>query len=381
MSARSLDAPPTPPPPRDARTPPSAHATSGARPAPGTRRGARAWLSGAAGRRGRRVFLVRLLVQSFFALLCVALGWQFARFVGAARAGAAALPLRPPGVEGFLPISGLMGVVDWLYTGALNRIHPAATVLLLVFIAAAFLLRKSFCSWICPVGFVSEALARLGRRLLRRNLRPPRWLDVPLRGLKFGLLAFFLWAILGMGRAALHAFVESPYNRLADVKMLLFFAPPGRITIAVLGALFAASVLVQGAWCRYLCPYGALLGFFSWLSPVKVRRLEATCTDCGICDRVCMARLPVSKSVRVASHECTGCLDCVASCPVPRTLTVGTRRRRLGALEFAALVMLLFGLGYGAARASGWWRNDISPAEYRERIQQVDSPLYSHPGL
>lgn len=339
------------------------------------------WLAGVWGRRGRRVFRARVVVQSFFALLCLVLGWRFADFVDAARRGAVALPARPPGVEGFLPISGLLGLFDWIYTGTLNRIHPAATVLLLIFIASAFLLRKSFCSWICPIGFLSEALARLGRRLFGGRLAPPRWLDAPLRGVKFGLLAFFLWAILGMGRTALHDFVESPYNRLADVKMLLFFSPPGRATLIVLGVLAGASIVIQGAWCRFLCPYGALLGLCSWLSPVKVRRREDTCTNCGICDRVCMARLPVSKSLQVTSHECTGCLDCVASCPVRETLTVGSPRRRLGVLGFAAALLLLFGLGYGAARISGSWGNGIAAAEYRERIPHVDGPDYSHPGM
>ena len=45
------------------------------------------------------------------------------------------LPSRPPGVEGFLPISGLMGLLDWIYQGALNTIHPAATILFVLFLA------------------------------------------------------------------------------------------------------------------------------------------------------------------------------------------------------------------------------------------------------
>lgn len=62
-----------------------------------------------------------------------------------------------------------MGVVDWVRTGSLSTIHPAAAVLTLIGLAMAILFRRSFCSWICPVGFLSESLARLGRRMFGRN--------------------------------------------------------------------------------------------------------------------------------------------------------------------------------------------------------------------
>ncbi len=111
---------------------------------------AKAWLSGTTGRRADRTFRVRLLVQGVFAIICLLMGIQFARWVTAAGAGVLPLPKRPAGVEAFLPISGLMGLLDWAYQGSLNVIHPAATVLVLLAIAVALLLRKSFCSWICP---------------------------------------------------------------------------------------------------------------------------------------------------------------------------------------------------------------------------------------
>src|SRR3954454_18133719 len=87
------------------------------------------WLHGKIGRKGDKTYRMRFVAQAGFAFVCVLLGFQFARFVSAARAGRMPLPHRPPGVEGFLPISGLMGLVDWARTGTLNAIHPAAAVL------------------------------------------------------------------------------------------------------------------------------------------------------------------------------------------------------------------------------------------------------------
>jgi len=339
-----------------------------------------AWALGRTGRKADRSYRLRILVQTFFTLTCVLLGIQVASFYTAAQAGITPLPHRPPGVEGFLPISGLMGILDWVYQGALNTIHPAATVLLLIALASALLLRKSFCSWMCPVGFLSEGLARLGRWFFGRNFRVWKWLDIPLRGLKYLVLAFFGWAVFTMSAEALQGFIQSPYNRVADIKMGLFFVDLGWVGITVMVILVLLAVLIQGAWCRYLCPYGALLGLFSWLSPVKVRREPRSCIDCNLCDRVCMARLPVSKLRSVRSAECIGCLDCLAVCPVEDTLSVQAGRRRLGVPGFAAAVMLLFLAGYLAARATGNWDNEISDREYVERIQNVRSPDYAHPG-
>jgi len=342
----------------------------------------RTWVTGRTGRRWFRSFRLRILVQSALAATCVVLGFRFARFVAAARAGAEVLPQRPPGVEGFLPIGGLLGVFDWVYQGSLNVVHPAATVLFLVFVVIALVARKSFCSWLCPVGFVSDLLARFGRWAFGRNFRPWKWLDVPLRGLKYLLLAFFAWAIVQMTPDAVRGFIESPYYRMSDVKMGMFFAHLGGVGAGVLGLLLVGSVLVKGFWCRYLCPYGALLGLVSWASPLKVRRDPVSCIDCKLCDKACGSRLPVSSKLAITSPECTGCLDCVAACPVKDALGIGLpRRRRLPVPAYAALILTLFLTGYFAARASGSWQNAIPDHEYVQRLRYESVELYAHPGL
>jgi hypothetical protein len=96
-------------------------------------------------------------IQIAFALLNLALGIQFYRFVHAAQTTTfGPLPTRPPGVEGWLPISGMLGLVDWIHQGAINAIHPAATILFLAFLTISIVFRKAFCSWLCPVGLISE---------------------------------------------------------------------------------------------------------------------------------------------------------------------------------------------------------------------------------
>ena len=58
-------------------------------------------------------------------------------------------------------------------------IHPAAMVLFIAFMLMSLVLKKAFCSWLCPVGTLSEHLWNLGRRVFGRNLRLPKWLDFP----------------------------------------------------------------------------------------------------------------------------------------------------------------------------------------------------------
>jgi len=340
----------------------------------------RRWLEGTSGRRAQRVFRLRLLVQASIAATSVWLGILFYRFYQAAAAGRVPLPHRPPGVEGFLPISGVMGLIDWIHRGRLNPIHPAATILVIIALLLALALRKSFCSWICPIGFLSELLARAGRRLFGRNFRLWRWADVLLRGAKYLLMIFFLGSIFAMGRSKLAAFIDSPYNRVSDLKMGLFFAHLSMTALVVLVLLAVGSLFVQGFWCRYFCPYGALLGLFSFLSPTRIVRHAESCTDCGLCDRVCMARLRVSRTAGIINPECTGCLDCIAVCPVPDTLTVRTAGRRWKPARFAAAVSLLFVLLYLGARSAGLWDNHISDREYIQRVQELKTGPYSHTG-
>ncbi len=66
-----------------------------------------------------------------------------------------------------------------------------------------------------------------------RNFALPRWADLPLRSLKYILLALFAYAVVSMPVPELRAFLSSPYGLVADVKMLDFFRDAGRLTIQV----------------------------------------------------------------------------------------------------------------------------------------------------
>ena len=317
---------------------------------------------------------LRRAAQAAFLLLCGWIGvefWLFMRWGGSL--GRAAYAPHPPGAEGFLPISALLSLKLWALTGVISDIHPAGLFILLAVLGLGLLLKKAFCSWLCPIGTLGEALARLGRQLWGRTFRPGPWLDYPFRSLKYLILLFFLWAIGRMDGPALAGFLGSPYNVVADLKLYLFFVRLSGLALAVVLALALLSTLIQGFWCRYLCPYGALLGALSFLSPVRITRTRASCIDCGKCTKACPAGIQVHQAGRVWSDECTACYRCVAACPVKATLEMrAPGGRAVPGRVFAVLVVGLFVAVTGAAMLTGHWRTSVSREEYFQRMQELD---------
>ncbi len=324
---------------------------------------------------------LRSTVQFTFALLCVWIGIEFYLFMQwGLSSGDAPFSSRPPGVEGFLPISALISLKYWMLTGIINNIHPASLFILIAIVAVSIVLKKSFCSWLCPVGTISESLWMLGQRLFKRNVNVTRWLDYPLRSLKYILLFFFVYAIWQMDVSSLATFIYSPYNKVADIKMYLFFAEITSFALWVILGLVLLSVVIKNFWCRFLCPYGALLGIVGWMSPLKVTRKESSCIDCELCTKACPANIKVHAVARVWSDECTSCLQCVSACPVKDTLNMqlSASRRPVPHWMLGILVAGVFVAITGFAMLTGHWQNAIKQEEYQRRFQQLDSPKYQH---
>jgi polyferredoxin len=323
----------------------------------------------------------RKIVQYLFLAVTLLIGVQFGIFVSQLEKGILPTMTRPPGIEAFLPISSLISFKYWLLTGVFNPIHPSGLIIFLVILSTAILLKRGFCSWVCPIGLLTEYLNRLHRFIFRKDIKVPRWLDYPLRSLKYLLLLFFLWAIIiQMNVRDLDHFIYSPYNMVADIKMLHFFTNISAFAFWVLVALLVLSILIRNFWCRYLCPYGALLGALSFVSIFKIHRNEDTCTQCHQCTRSCPVDIKVHKTTGVISDECHACLKCVAVCPEKDTLYISSAKRSgiLNPLLYAAIICLLFMGASVIGRLTGHWQTSISNYEYSFHVAHLQTPFYQH---
>lgn len=324
--------------------------------------------------RQRYVQPLRMAIQWGFVLFCLLIGFRFYQFVQHYRFGGLLSPVtRPAGVEAFLPISGLLGLKDWIINGSINRVHPAAVVIFVTIIVLSLLLKRSFCSWICPVGTFSELLWKACFKLTKRNIRLPAWLDISLRGVKYLLLLFFLASILlKMPPQAVSAFLSADYHKVADVRMLDFFLNMSGTPLVVICILLLLSIPVKNAFCRYLCPYGALLGLVSTLSPFKVSRSRDICVSCGVCSQFCPSHLPVMHKERIHSPECIGCWRCISNCRADGALEMKLPGGRvaIAGIIFATLVVGIFWGGTMTGKATGNWRNDITAAEYARLLKR-----------
>jgi polyferredoxin len=306
-------------------------------------------------------------------------GYRLYLFAAHFMAGETPLVERPPLVDGFLPIGSLMTLRLWLSEGMFDPVHPSGIVILATALAMSLLLKKSFCGWVCPVGALSELLYKAGARAFGRNFRMHRYADYALRSLKYLLLGFFLNVVLfKMSSAAIAAFLGTPYWKVADIKMLHFFTDMSVTTMVVLGALVVLSLFFKNFWCRYLCPYGALVGLLSFFSPLKITRNEEACIHCSRCTKHCPSLLPVEERQRVRSPECTGCLTCVSRCPAKGALDISLPARKpLKPMVFAALVAVVFFGAIGAAKLTGNWQSATTYKEYKALVPIISR--FEHP--
>jgi len=310
---------------------------------------------------------VRLLCQILFFITTLIIGYRFYQFAAVLEQGMIPDVQRPPGVEAFLPISALVSLKYFALTHVVNEIHPSGLLIFLFVMLTSLLVKKSFCSWVCPIGFLSEILSQVHYRFFKKGLQLNLLADYFLRSLKYLLLAFFLFTILyTMNHIALEKFVFSSYNIVADIKMLKFFTDislTALVSILVIGIL---SLIIRYFWCRYLCPYGALLGVSGFLSPFKVRRDSGTCTNCKKCDKACPSFIVISKKNTIVSDECFACGKCVDACPEADTLFISLpgKKFKLPPWAIAGMVVFVFLGGSLLARGAGLWHNQVSNQSY-----------------
>lgn len=317
-------------------------------------------------KRVRDLVTSRMFVRSAFLLFFLAAVVQLLRFTAWAR-GKGPFVARPEAVAGILPVGHYTSFFAWVRGGGWDVLLPAGLVIIIGAIAVSLLLKRGFCGWICPVGTVWEGAALLGRKLMGRTLRLPKWLDIVGKVFRYGLAAMVLAFLTLVPLSEAVGFRELPYMWVADIKIIEGFANPVFIVVALLA--FVVSMLLGPVWCRYLCPLGGWYSLLGVASPCAVKRDEETCISCHKCTKSCHALLDVEHASTVRSADCDGCMDCVRACPVPGALEARAFGRvRIAPWMWAVLVVGLWLVIYGGAKLTGNWDTTIPVDTFRQVI-------------
>lgn len=327
------------------------------------------------------IFSIRRLTQLLSCIIVIIIGAKFYTFVAQLESGILPSFERPPGVEAFLPISALVSLKHFLITGKINTIHPSGMVIFSIICLTALILKKGFCSWICPIGLLSDIFAKLNGLSFKHKVVLPIWADVVLRSIKYTLAGFFVWSVFyKMPIQSIEQFIQSPYNQFADIKMLHFFTHFSNTALIVIFVLFLLSFVIPYFWCRYLCPYGAILGVFSFLSIGRIKRNPSNCTNCGRCEEKCPSRIKIREKKSIHSSECTACMTCVKNCPEKQTLGffLFPGNIQLGQAGIALILIFIFFMGISMAKISGNWQNEITKPTYLRYVIQNSLPWNSN---
>jgi polyferredoxin len=319
---------------------------------------------------------LRYAVQTGFFLLTLVIGYQFYQFVQHFAAPGHPFVQRPPSVDAFLPIGGLMAFKYFILTGIVEPVHPSGFIMFAAILGVSLVVKKGFCGWICPIGSLSQFIWMAGEKIFGRNFRIGPFTDISLRSLKYLLLGLFLFLIgIAMPPNMMALFFIADYYKVVDVRMMKFFTEMTTVTMWVLIALAALSLLYKNFWCRYLCPYGALLGLLSRLSPLKVRRSDEKCSHCHACTKHCPALIDVEGKTVVKSEECFGCMTCVSRCraegALDLTVKTGKKTRIVQPWLFPVILIVLFYLVIGIGMAAGKWHSKIPYEDYQQLIPEV----------
>jgi len=310
----------------------------------------------------------RRAVQGLFFLICIFIGIRFYLFVHQAGSGGHVTIARPAGVEAFIPISALVSFKYFLCTWTVSQVHPAGLIIFMMICFTALMMKKVFCSWICPFGLLSDCLASIHSYMFSRTFNLPVWADIPMRGIKYLLAGFFIWTIfVTMPATELQRFIMSQYNVFADVKMLNFFTDISMHAFFIILALVVLSVIIPRFWCRYLCPYGALLSILGMFSPCRIQRNQEHCIECGRCERACPSGISIMDKEIVRSFECTACLRCVESCPENNAIgfSVSPGKISLNQSKVGLILVVFFAVCIIAAMLTDHWSGHIPIQAYR----------------
>lgn len=211
--------------------------------------------------------------------------------------------------EGCVCTIGAFQNLPLKFAGILNGNYFYWSIVTLIPIIFVFISGRIFCSGVCPIGAVSEIFFKIGTKFKLNKGNP---------GLeKFKFLKYTKYVIM--------AFLVT-YTSISGVVVLcsidpfktLFSLSGSIVSIITLVVILILSIFVSRPVCRFICPYGALLGLFNkFASLIEIKSItpelnKYTCIKCNKCVKKC----PVDAidGYVIDEMECINCKECVSAC-------------------------------------------------------------------
>ena len=213
-----------------------------------------------------------------------------------------------PGAVGACPLGALQNALSASGTRA-----PA--YLFGIIILFGLLLGRTVCGFLCPVGLGQELLYKIKTPKVKKNkvthvfsyfkyvLLAVLVIIVPLTIAIPGFCEYICPAGTFEGGVGL---LSNPENE----GLLASLGPLFTWKFTVLVLVIVGSIFFYRFFCRFLCPLGALYGFFCRVAMLGVKLDKNKCTDCGLCISAC--KMDIKK---VGDHECIHCGACISVCP------------------------------------------------------------------
>ena len=222
-------------------------------------------------------------------------------------------------LHGVCPFGGVETLYTYLASGLfVQKIHDSSLVLAAIVILMSILFGPVFCGWVCPLGTVQEWVSKIGKKLFKRRFNHfvPTKLDNVLRYMRYVVLIWVLYVTATSGSLIFEAY--DPYFALFN----FWSTEVAWSGLAILCVTLVLSVFVERPWCKYACPYGAVLGLTNLFRVFSIKRAESTCKADGACSIMCPMNIQVDMVKTVRNHQCISCLECTseAICPVAKTV-------------------------------------------------------------
>ncbi len=266
---------------------------------------------------GKKKFNWRRAVQVFFFVLIGIISINHSL----AESGGGIPYLSNASLHAICPFGGVVTLYQLATLGTfVQKIHAASVILMVLVFILAILFGPVFCGWICPLGSIQEWIGRIGKKIFKKKYNNflPEKLDSVLRYLRYVVLILVVYLTAKSGVLVFSSY--DPYHALFN----FWSSETAVLSIVILAITLLLSLFVERPWCKYACPYGALLGLSNIFRIFKITRSKSTCINCKKCDKSCPMNIKVSEKNKGSDHQCISCYECTSevSCPVADTVSL-----------------------------------------------------------